>query len=93
MDANGTSYLIALPQSPLPQSRSTKDKHCFVIYNMPDLSGIADRSHKPRHLQLYSLTKSCRPDLHIENGDPYWMFNITHHGSVLYALFYHSYVF
>lgn len=76
VDNNGTSYLIALP---LSRVSAPTDKYCFVIYNLPE-SASADGSSRGRRLQLYSLTKSCRRDLHIDSSDPQWMFNITHHG-------------
>lgn len=75
VDDNGTSYLIALPVS----SGSVTDKFCFVIYNVPESTGGLDRSRRSRHLQLYSLTKSCRRDLRLDDSDQHWMFNITLH--------------
>lgn len=77
VDNNGTGYLIALP---LNHKSASTDKYCFVIYNLPDLSGATDRSRRSRHLQLYSLTKSCRRNLHLDGSDQHWMLNITHHG-------------
>lgn len=76
IDSNGTSYLIAIP---LSEVSKPPDKYCFVIYNLPETLA-SDGSRRGRRLQLYSLTKSCRRDLHQDSSDQHWMFNITHHG-------------
>ncbi|XP_065222448.1 uncharacterized protein LOC135847000 [Planococcus citri] len=75
IDSNGTSYLIAIP---LSEVSAPTDKYCFVIYNLPETSTF-DGSRRGRRLQLYSLTKSCRRDLHQDSSDQQLMFNITHH--------------
>ncbi len=81
-DNNGTSYLIALPMN-----RATfSDKFCFVIHHLPDSASTVDRFRRSRHLQLYTLTKSCRRNLQSENSEQYWMINITHHGKPYFIL-------